>query len=365
MLRTLLLTATAVVALAAADKPFVHPGLSTSAEEITFIQARLAEKAQPWTAGLARVSASRASWMARQPEAMEQFTWPPHWYFPGSARSLLLDAEAAYGLTLLGVFANDKDATAKAITFVNAWGSTLKAIVPEEGGKGGHTLCSAYLWPAMLNAAELLRTRDSGWAKADQERFAGVVRRIVLPVMQNTRFSNNWYSNSVWGHLVTAVYLDDRAEFDKACERWRLQAGRYIRDEKGTAEEINRDLYHSQMGYGPLIMSAEVAWKQGVDLYSFKDNRVLRAVEYHIPFIAGDLSKWPGGRYKTDEDPRKGGRWWPMYECALNHYHNRLGIDTPVLKAHVLSQRPEMFVRAGWGSLLHAGDPKTWKPSKK
>ncbi len=342
---------------------FKHPGLNLDADDITFIRARLKEKAEPWTSALAALAKRRDEFLARAPQAVATYTWPPHHSQPGPANSLRFDGEVAYGCALLFTFADDQPAGAKAVAILDAWSSTLTTIAPEANGNQGHKLSTGYLWPAMQNTAELLRRPEAKgiWKPDAVARFVDLQRRLVLPVVNDRATSNNavrrnnWNSMLIWCHLSTAVFIDDRAEFDKAVARWREQLPVYVAAD-GKGMEFGRDLWHTQMGYGPLVQSAEIAWKQDLDLYKEQDHRLLKACEYHIPFIRDAIAKKPGA-------PKLGGADWMGHaEVAYNHFVNRLGMKAPVLEGLVMERRPEPFERMGWGTLTHGGDRTTWKP---
>lgn len=130
------------------------------------------------------------------------------------------------------------------------------------------------------------------------------------------------------------MYLDDRAAFDSQIEELRRQITHYIYAD-GQTLETPRDLWHAQMGMAPLVASAEIARHQGVDLYSYADNRLLTGVEWHIPFLLGDTAGWPQvfssteKKYEGGPPPGKRAELWPFYELVYNHYHNRAGLPTP------------------------------------
>jgi len=105
------------------------------------------------------------------------------------------------------------------------------------------------------------------------------------------------------------------------------------------------------MGLAPLLAAAECAWHQGVDLYSFADNRLAKAVEFHVPFVLGETSGWPGGEQNPPSDV---GVIWPMYELALYHYQGRQKIPMPNSTHIAMTHRPEKFNRIGLGTLTHA-----------
>jgi hypothetical protein len=69
--------------------------------------------------------------------------------------------------------------------------------------------------------------------------------------------------------VIDASYFDTRAKIDK---HWYGQTVLF----DGLCQETGRDFTHSQWGIGGLIHFAEIAWHQGIDLYSENDNRLLQ-----------------------------------------------------------------------------------------
>ncbi len=371
LLISLMLVA-AVLGAGEAAKPFVHPGLLTSQDDIAFIRAKLKEKAQPWQSGWDLLAARRQFYLARVPKPAETYTDKPHWYEPGTARDFLEDGEAAYGNTLLWLFGDrerDRAHMRKAVEILNAWSSTLKKNVDL-------MLFTSYSFPTMMYAAELLRTQQAEWPKAEQDRFADMIRRFCLPHVDTRQIGNNWRSWGINAHIASAVYLDDRAEYAKAIARYRAHLAAYIREDGFNTELGSRDPDHGSMGAGPLAVVCEIAWKQGDDLFGLLDNRLAKSFELCAPVYLGDLKAIPGIRQKPWETAGKANKFrpkefpamadptWPIFEIAHNHYVNRLGLKLPQLTAATEKMRPEHFWRMGWGTLLHAGDSRPGRAAK-
>jgi hypothetical protein len=157
------------------------------------------------------------------------------------------------------------------------------------------------------------------------------------------------------------VYVDDRARFDAVVRAVRDQIEHYLYAD-GQSLETPRDLWHAQMGIAPLVASAEIAWHQGVDVYSHANNRLLTAVEWHAPFILGDTAGWPTAFSSTERQYRGGpapgvrGDIWPYHELVFNHYHRRLGLPAPQTGRLLGIARPEPWERTGgWGTATHGG----------
>ena len=85
-----------------------------------------------------------------------------------------------------------------------------------------------------------------------------------------------------------------------------------------------------------------MAWNQGVDLYGWGDNRILRGFEYTAKYGLGEevhfvhyldrTGKYGrGGQHKnyTEISKVSRGSFGAIFERVLNHYSSRRGIPAP------------------------------------
>ncbi|GIT04810.1 MAG: hypothetical protein CM1200mP29_02210 [Verrucomicrobiota bacterium] len=56
----------------------------------------------------------------------------------------------------------------------------------------------------------------------------------------------------------------------------------------GQCQETTRAQHYAQLGLGLLGGAAEVAWNQGVDLYGWGGNRILKGFEYTAKYGLGE-----------------------------------------------------------------------------
>jgi len=372
-------------------RAFIHPGLLNSEAEITFWAGRANAGAAPFAAGLARVLAGTddagAPFLGHLPQAAANYTAATHWSLPGVARNLLDDARAAYACALLWRATGNVSYALKSGEILDAWSSTLQTIRNSTGQPASPTdarqdymLYTSYSWPAMIWAAEILRsTPGSGWSAGSRTAFSNLLTNIVRPAAEhpNNQLNNNWGSWKACFRMSCAIYLEDTPRFEIALENVRSLADTYIT--ASLRGEMGRDLWHSQMGLVPLVLAAEMALKQGVDLFSHSNNLVFRTIEYQIPFCLGDLTNWPAELTYRPSIQWDGSRLWSMFEFSNHHYRNRRvlaaprhdlmlnhtgvlvmpSITSPYLSAPNTSRpyRAEDFYRTGYGTLTHAGDP--------
>ena len=178
--------------------------------------------------------------------------------------------------------------------------------------------------------------------------------------------------------LAMGIFLDDRAIFHRAVDYYLKGEGngaieKYFND-FGECQESGRDQAHTQMGLGYLGCAAEIAWKQGVDLYGASGNRLALGFEYTAKYNLGfDVPYQPyrsvEGRYNnTAISPTGRGRFAPIYERAYHHYHDRRGMECPSRNRSLTRDRPEGYElhHMPWGTLMFAGlpEPPIAKPAQ-
>lgn len=277
------------------------------------------------------------------------------------------DFSAAYLNALMWRITGDESHARKAAEVLTAYARTLKRIpdtndAPLLAGLEGFKI---------IYALEALKHT---WRKMPAEDYEGALRmftKVFLPVLE-TFYKRNPYTNGNWGAIVTktymaaAIHLDDRKMYEKA---WAFYLdgydngtlAHYIDGETGQLQESGRDQSHCMLGLGAMATVCELAWQQGDDLYSAKDNRLLKGYEYvarynlgyDVPFV-----RWTDitGKYCDWEEvsPKARGRYMYVFDIAYNHYVNRMGLPMP-FTGQVLGQiRPEGYDRdqPGFGTLL-------------
>ena len=261
-------------------------------------------------------------------------------------QSLVPHANASYHHALQWALTGKIAHAKKAAEILNAWSSTLKSISNHDArllvGMEGYEYC---------NAAELLKHTWDGWPEADQTRFEKMLREVFYPVIKDfyPSANGNWDASMLQTMLAMGVYLDDRAMFDRGVDYFLNGKGngavRNYFKPTGQCQESGRDQAHTQMGLDFLACTCEIAWNQGVDLYSAYDNRLLKGFEYTAKFNLGfDVPYEPyrsfEGRYHYKSISEKSrGRLRPMYEKVLNHYENRKDLEAKFTRHAVMKLR--------------------------
>ncbi len=369
-----------LLASAIAVQAFVHPGVLNNKFELEYAKAQVAAGAQPWKAAFVK--------MVSLPEASLAYTPKPRADVGcGSASNPdygcsdeKRDSQAAYLHALLWAVGGDKQHAVKCAAILDAWSAVLKT----------HYLSNAHLqagWTGgpFVRAAEILRSTYPEWGKVSQDRFSAMLTTAFLPNVkdgQSTGTNGNWETVMTETLMSIAVFQDDQALFDKGVALYKrrlpayiylgadgpmpmtVDSARFSSPDKviahwfgqkkfmdGLSQETCRDLMHTQWGIGGLLNSAEIAWKQGIDLYSLSGGRLLAGMEFHAPFLMG--AKVPadlcGGSLGSAD-------YKPMWEVGYNHFHDWMKQPMPNTEALLKKNRPETYDHAwGFGTLSHAG----------
>ena len=339
---------------------FRHPGILHTLDDLNRMRAMVAKGLEPWKSGFEKLRAhpqSQANYVMQGP--FEEISRNPTVH----QREFDQDANAAYQCAIVWYITGDAAYARKSQQIVDGWSSTLKRV----GGRDA--VLAASISPfKLVNAAEILRAADSGWPAANARRAGQMFASVIYPVIENfALFANgNWDTGCIKTMMAIAVFRDDREMFERAL-RYYVNGGgdgrltHYIY-ESGQSQESGRDQGHTQLGLGHLGDATEIAWNQGLDLYSYADNRLLKGFEYTARYNLGeDVPFTPDidrtGKYAHQRISVRG-PFRPIYEEILNHYVNRMGVPAPYVQRVVERIRPEGAAfgadHPGFGTILFA-----------
>jgi len=206
----------------------------------------------------------------------------------------------------------------------------------------------------MVNAAEILRYTGAAWPEAEVELTEKHFREVIYPVIKDfAPFANgNWDTAAIKTMMAIGVFCNDRPIFERALHYYVGGAGNgrlahYIINETGQCQESGRDQQHTQLGLAHLGDCCEIAWHQGLDLYGYDDNRLLKGFEYTAKYNLGEEVPFAEtvdrtGKYHHTLISTNGrGRFRAVFEQIFNHYANRAGISAPYTQRAAESIRPE------------------------
>lgn len=358
----------------AAGQTFVHPGILHTQEDLSRIKSLVDNRTQPAYGSWEKLSSDPKS----SPDYRIQGPFPiisradEYGYTKAPCED---DFNAAYYNALMWTVTGDARHAAKAMEIIRAYSAVLRKITPRDD-----PLCAGLQGFIIVNAAEIMRytfpasSHEGGWNEEDTRLATEMFREAFIPVF--TKFhATPAYTNGNWGLSVLkgmvgmGVFLDDRALYREALERY-LEAGydngslpNYTHP-TGQLQESGRDQAHCMLGLGCMAEICEVAWKQGEDLYSALDNRLLTCYEYlakynlghdDLPFFTwtdktGKYCRW------TQMSPQARGQFRSVFEIAYAHYVGRKHLEMPCTAEVLQLIRPEgkgwTCDHPGFGSLL-------------
>jgi hypothetical protein len=363
---------------------FTHPGMLNSKAELNFIKAKITAGEEPWKSALNKMKSSyfgNTGWVPK-PISVVDADWSPSKNDAGTEND---DATAAYTQALLWYFTGNESYAKKSVEILNAWAVTLTGHTSKELQK---QLVAGWCGSLFPMAAEIMRASYPKWTGEEISKFSAMLNKAFLPLLinGNPTFNGNWELSMINAMMCIGVFNEDTTTFNKAIFLWQKRVSAYIylttdgispvrpygtsnyNSESGVkgywfnptkyfdglCQETCRDWgHHMQMGLASAINSAEIAWHQGIDLYSENDKRFVAAMEFQASTLIGNPAPkefFPNGYVTSD--------LLPTWEIAYNHFHNRKGLAMPMTDALITKKiRPSYFttmLNMAWETVTHA-----------
>ncbi|OXM58585.1 hypothetical protein CFP71_02245 [Amycolatopsis thailandensis] len=362
-----------------APATFTHPGVLVSRPQLDFVRTKVQAGAQPWKQAYDAMMSSPYASLSRSPKPRAVVECGPYSKPNLGCTDERQDAIAAYSLSLAWYITRDAKYATKAIEVMDAWSAVLKDHTNSNAPL--QSAWSASSWP---RAAEIIKHTYSSWPNSG--RFGTMLRNVYLPKVINGSHSNgNWELSMTEAAIGIAVFLDDKASYDKAVAKFRTRVPAYLyltgdgalpktapgsgldtRDKivkywqgqttfvNGLSQETCRDFTHTGYGLAAIANFAETTRIQGQDLYPEIADRLREGLGFHAKYQMGAaVPSWLcGGSLKLGLGP--------VTEVGYNHLHTRLGLTMSNTEALTLRQRPAgtnaLFV--SWQTLTHADNPQ-------
>ncbi|MFV0470581.1 MAG: alginate lyase family protein [Paludibacteraceae bacterium] len=318
------------------QQAFVHPGMLQNTEDLELMRNNILQKKELWLHAFNNLKAEIDTSFI--PKAFNYISVGPYGTNSIGGKEFSVSAKAAYNYALMWYITHDKIYAKKAIEILNAWSYRLW------GFDGNNAkLNVGLLGHYFLNAAEILRYTNSGWKNDDVEQFERLVITVFYPTIKDffAEANGNWDASIIATMLCIGVFTDNHKIFNRAVNHYYRGEGnggitKYIYP-GGQCQETIRDWDHVQLGIGEFSKAAQVAWTQGIDLYSVADDRLAQGFEYtakvlskHDVVCFGDISKRDKNRMRD------------IYESIYKHYSLIKGINLVFSKQII-----DKYTRAG------------------
>lgn len=340
-------------------KTFIHPGILHTKKDFEHMRKLINDKSEP----------AYGSYLLLKDHPFSQADYNMEGPFLTISRDgeygytkskMESDFNAVYQNALMWMLTGDEAHAKKSLEILTAYADSLQTI-PETNDA---PLLAGLEGFKIIYAMEILKYT---YCKENTERMTSLqkvekmFRSIFIPVLENF-YRHPPYTNGNWGptvsktYMAAGIYFDDYSMYEKA-ENFYLNGNdngtikNYIDGETGQIQESGRDQAHSQLGIGAMAVVCEIAWKQGDDLYSALNNRLLKGYEYVAKYNLGyddvPFRQWTDvtGRYNqwTTISDKARGQLRPIYEIVYNHYVNRKKLKMPFTGKVLEKIRPEDF----------------------
>jgi fibronectin type 3 domain-containing protein len=320
--------AAALVGLPILARAYTHPCIPDTADELATIKANLNQ--EPWKQGysiLAGDSHSQLTYAMQGPFATVGRTPDVN------LNQWKSDMTAVYDLALMWYFTGNNAYAQKAHDILLAWANTQTSFSGQEMdlSLGDFAVCYA-------GGADILRGTWPGWTDADTTTIKNYFLNCHWPTSlagANTTGPANKGNLYLEAGIAIAAFCDDAVKFNHVIDIYRTSPASGLTNTLPTGEmgETGRDAGHLYGGLLGMAFISEVAWNQGVDLYSELDNRLLACAEYYarntlaldnpfVPFGTIDYTY-----YANAAGPYAANR--AALYLIQNAYKNRLGLPTP------------------------------------
>lgn len=213
----------------------------------------------------------------------------------------------------------------KVMTILDAWSENLFDFAGNDA-----MLLGGWTGGAWANIGEILRATWKAWPAASQAAFEKMLRTVYVPLLHPffPEANGNWDAAMMHSLLAIAVYCEDESLFDHVIRHYKFGSGtsgitRYVYP-NGQCEESARDQGHTQLGLGYLAITCQIAWNQGMDLFSEADNRLALGFEYTSRYMLGE-DVFAYGKIS----PEVRGRFDDCYALPLQHFRYGGGIQMP------------------------------------
>ena len=257
---------------------FTHPGTPLTRSDLNTLKSYVDQGREPWKsayddlvndghAKLTFVMAGPYAKVSRAPDVNL-----------GAWRS---DMVAVWNLSRMWHFTGNAEYAKKAHEILMAWATTQV----EFSGRESMLDLGDYAY-MFVGGADILRGTWSGWTEADTATVKKYFKNVLMPAANP--YGEQQFGAANKGALalvalgLMAIFNDDAQAVDKVVYQVRTLAHIGLRNSNdiGMLGDSLRDQGHFHGQLKSLTMLAEALWKQGIDIYSDLDDRLLASGEY-------------------------------------------------------------------------------------
>lgn len=398
---------------------FKHSGILSTIDELKTVKSRIDQGKEPWKSAFMKMKSSVYAKLSYTPKPYEVVSSDINGANDHGANAEINDATAAYTQALMWIFTGNEKYAENSAKILDDWSSTLKSHQGKNWYLQASWAGSIFPLPAeilrttyhkwtnkeisqfsnMLNTA-FLPILNNRLAYGNRE-FSVCNALAAIGIFNNDRAAfyqavNHWLS-----YVPCYFYISEDGQNPKKADYWLKEPTKeqyYDMDKglindrsvswiyannnpyklgedttmlkkssldrnwynpqkyvNGICGETGRDLNHSEMAFASAINVAEIAWHQGIDLYSMYSKRFTAFMETQSSLRLGN-TKTISALYSKGLTPTG---LMPTYEIAYNHYHNIKRLSLPntnklittairSMQNHILPQQSNIFANRIW-----------------
>jgi len=339
-----------------------HPGAPLTLPDLQALKANIDQGKEPWKSGYA----------ALQGDSHSSLGYTMQGPFANVSRSPNVnlnqwrnDMIAIWNLARMWYFTGNTAYAQKAHDILLAWANTQTSFT------GGESMLDlgdyAYRF---VGGADILRGTWPGWTEADTTAVKAYFGNVLMPA--SNPYGENMFGAANKGALalvslaLLAIFNDDTAKLDEVVYQVRTLAHIGLRssDDIGLLGDSLRDQGHAHGQLFSLVMLAEALWKQGIDIYSDYNNRLLAAGEYFAR--VNDLAPTPFLPFGTTDQyyiADNTNRGWGGGNTALNLIHGAYVVRKGLPAPYTALRRLELPVSGDSFMFLKEADPSAATPA--
>ena len=309
---------------------FVHPGVVFNAQDLNRMKDN--RNIEPWRTGYQIMLDDRLSsfdYEMQGPAEIVDRNGQNNGIYDD-------DMDSVFYQSLQFYITGDERYAENAMEIIEAWATTHTTI-----GGNVPALSAADRGVRMIAGAEILRYYYSGWTSEMTTLTEAYARNVLMPplyIPDYTRIANQGASQ-IDAVIPIAAFLNDKELLEQAIDAFLNEdcAGISNTLPNGQVGDSGRDQGHAFGHANNLASAAENAHKQGIDLFSTLNNRVLATSEYWNAYGTGATDEYiPYGTcYDFFHEIRNGSRGGSDYntnkflEIIYGAYSVRKGISAP------------------------------------
>jgi hypothetical protein len=343
-------------------RAFAHPGAPLTLADLQTLKANIDQGKQPWKSAYDLLAADGKS----QPTYVMAGPFADVSRAPNvNLNQWRADMVAIWNLSRMWYFTGTDAYARRAHEILLAWATTQTSFTGRES-----MLDLGDYAAALVGGADILRGTWPDWTESDTKAVKAYFGDVLLPA--TNPYGESQYGAANKGALalvaggLLAIFNDDAVKLDDIVYKVRTLAHIGLRSSNdiGQIGDSLRDQGHAHGQLLSLAMLAEALWKQGIDVYSDLDNRLLVDGEYFarindlvptpfLPFGTTDA-------YYVADDTNRG---WGGGNVALNLIYGAYVVRNGLQAPYISQRRLELPVDGSSFMFLKESDTSVAVPA--